>query len=137
MAVAMVLAAGAHPAGMVLHPLRQRANVARSMRDGKKAIDPAQSIGSAHALVAVVVLALAGGWSALVFSRHDARNGQLTLLGHTVGLGESEREQLEQHEGAYREKASGDRDHRPAKTRAEGPTPFSPSRAVPCCARGA
>jgi hypothetical protein len=111
MAYGMLLAAGAHIAGIVLHTLGHRENIALSMLDGKQEGEPAQSIRSSHALVGVAFLALAAGWSAMVFGGYDARARELTLLGQSIQLGDSEREGSQEHEGERREKSSKDRDH--------------------------
>ena len=114
MAYALLVAAGAHSVGIVLHTIRRRENIARSMIDGKKSGEAAQAIRSSHAIAGVVFMILTAGWTAAVFSGHDEQTGRLTLLGQTFRLGESERERSGEHEDDHerRGKRRGDREHR-------------------------
>ncbi|MBN1612747.1 MAG: cytochrome b/b6 domain-containing protein [Polyangiaceae bacterium] len=90
MAYSMLLVAGAHFAGIVLHTLRHRENIALSMVNGRKNGDAAQGIGSSNAIIGIVFLALTAGASAVVVNGHDEGARQLTLFGQAFQLGESE-----------------------------------------------
>jgi cytochrome b len=93
LAWAMVAVVGAHVAGIVWHTVRHKDNIALSMVDGHKRGDPAQGIGSSHALVALAFLGLTGLWAGALYSGYDARSSQVTLplVGKTIQLGEGEK----------------------------------------------
>ena len=114
MAYAMLVVVGAHIVGIVLHTLRHRENIALSMINGAKTGDAAQGIGSSHAIIGIVFLALTAGGAAVVFNGHDEGARQLTLFGQTFRLGESKHDEADEHEEDHdrRGKRRGGRDHR-------------------------
>jgi len=114
MSYAMLVVVGAHIVGIVLHTLRHRENIALSMINGAKTGDPAQGIGSSHAIIGIIFLALTAGGAAVVLDGHDAGARQLTLFGQTFRLGESNHDEADEHEEDHdrRGKRRGGRDHR-------------------------
>lgn len=112
MAFALFLTAATHIAGIVWHTIRHKENIARSMIDGKKEGKPRDAIASNHVGIGMAFLVVAATWSAIVFSGHDLRAGQLTLFGQTFRLGESEHARRGRHGG----EADGD-DHERRDTR--------------------
>ncbi len=86
-----------HVAGIVLHTMRHRENIALSMISGRKLGEPAAAIESPRALVAVAFLGLTGLWAGALYDGYDAAGRQVTLplVGQTLKLGEAE-----EHEGA-------------------------------------
>lgn len=99
-----------HIIGLVWHTIRHRENIALSMIDGRKAVDPSLAIRSPQLLVGVAFLALSAAWAFALFSGYDARAGQLRLpvLDQTIRLGEHRSERAAHGE---RERREHDRDH--------------------------
>ena len=89
LAYLLLAAAIGHVLGIALHTWRQREPIALSMISGKKEGDPANAIGSAQPLVAVVFLLLVGLWSWRLAANYDTTTRQLTLpvIGATLQLG--------------------------------------------------
>ena len=110
-----------HIIGLGWHTIRHRENIALTMIDGRKAVDPSLAIRSPQLLVGVAFLALSAAWSFALFSGYDARAGQLRLpvLDQTIRLGEhrserashGERERRE-HDREHDNERGGDRNHR-------------------------
>ena len=92
LAWAMIVVVGAHVAGIVVHSVRHKEFIARSMIDGKKQAEPSQAIRSAHPVVGVVFLALTGLWSWGLVSNYDPASSTLRvpLTGHALHIGEGE-----------------------------------------------
>ena len=88
---ALLAVVAMHLAGLVLHTLRHRENIAAAMISGKKSGEPADAIPSAHPFAGAVLL-LACVWIAALFLNHDAATGRvaLPLVGITMELGERE-----------------------------------------------
>lgn len=88
--VAMVVAVGAHLAGLAFYTWRHRENLALSMVTGRRLGDPSQAIPSSHPAIGVAFLVLMAGWTALVLRGHDpvARVVRLPALGITVPVAE-------------------------------------------------
>lgn len=99
MAHVLLLTAAAHIAGIVWHTIRHKENIARSMIDGKKEGEPRDAIASNHVGIGMAFLVVAATWSAIVFSGHDPRAGQLTLFGQTFRLGGFEHARRGKHGG--------------------------------------
>ncbi len=90
-----------HIAGVVMHTVRQRENLTLSMIDGKKQVDPSQSIASPLPIAGLVFLALVGLWSWGLVAGFDATTRKLTVpvIGATLQLGEVEDGGPEQDRG--------------------------------------
>lgn len=82
----------AHLAGIALHTLFFRENVALSMVHGKKLGSPAEATPSSRLILGVVVLLAASLFIGTLFANYDpnARTVKIPLLGSTVSLGENE-----------------------------------------------
>lgn len=108
LAWAMVAVVVVHVVGIVWHTIRHRENIAISMLSGAKQGDPAQAIGSSHALVGIAFLALTGLWAGALVNGYDGAKRSVTLVGATLQLGEGDKG------GDHRDKGGkGDhRDHR-------------------------
>jgi cytochrome b len=77
-----------HVAGVVLHTLRRRENIALGMLDGKKLAAPPQAIASAHPLAALAMVALVGVSAGLLVNGYDASAKTVTVpvLGQAIRL---------------------------------------------------
>lgn len=93
-AVYVLLAVAAvHVIGVILHTLRMRENITRSMIDGKKEVDPAHAIASASPLAGVTFAVLVVLFAAGLIRNFNAstRQTSLPLIGTAIVLGEAER----------------------------------------------
>ncbi|MBU6414378.1 MAG: cytochrome b/b6 domain-containing protein [Planctomycetes bacterium] len=81
-----------HVLGVAFHTIRHRENITASMIHGRKRAEPSDGIASAKPIVAVLFLAIAGGWAfALVRNYNPAsQTTTLPLLGTSLQLGENE-----------------------------------------------
>ncbi|MCB9735137.1 MAG: cytochrome b/b6 domain-containing protein [Deltaproteobacteria bacterium] len=81
-----------HVAGVVIHSLRFKENLAMSMVDGRKVGDEGAAIRGARPLVALAFLALTALWGAGLASGYDGATRRVTLpvVGQTLDLGEVE-----------------------------------------------
>ena len=91
LAWAMVVVVVVHVVGIVWHTIRHRENIAISMLSGAKQGDPAQAIGSSHALVGIAFLALTGLWAGALVNGYDGAKRSVTLVGATLQLGEGDK----------------------------------------------
>lgn len=105
---------GLHLAGLLLHTLLHRENIALSMVHGKREAEASQAIPSSRPLAGAVFLALVAGWVLLVFGGHDPQARRVTLLGQTISLGEHEgakhRDRERRHRGHDGERSEHDDD---------------------------
>lgn len=83
MAWSMVAVVGAHLLGVLLHTLRRRENITRTMIDGYAPADPSQGIRSARPLAAAALLVLTGLWTAGLLRAYspDTRAANIPILG--------------------------------------------------------
>lgn len=83
-----------HVLGVAFHTIRHRENITASMIHGRKRAEPADAIASAKPIVAVLFLAIAGGWAyGLVRNYNPAtQTTTLPLIGTSLQLGENENE---------------------------------------------
>lgn len=81
-----------HVLGVAFHTIRHRENITASMIHGRKRAEPSDGIASAKPIVAVLFLAIAGGWAfGLVRNYNPAtQTTTLPLLGTSLQLGENE-----------------------------------------------
>jgi cytochrome b len=86
----MMAAVAAHLAGIAWHTFRHRENIALAMITGERRGEPADAIGSARPLAAVVFVALLAGWAALVLWGHDpvAKVVRIAGTGVTIPVAE-------------------------------------------------
>ena len=98
----MVAAVGAHLAGLAFHTWRHREPIALAMITGQRRGDPADAIGSARPVSALVFLVLVGGWAALVLRGHDpvAKVVEVPGIGLTVPVAEKP-PKADQHGGHH------------------------------------
>lgn len=92
LAWSMVAVVGVHLAGIAVHTLRHRENIAASIVTGRKLGAPTDAIQGAHALVGVVFLGLTGAWGYGLVRNYDAATNQVRLpvTGQVISLGEGE-----------------------------------------------
>lgn len=95
LAYAMLAVVAAHVVGVVLHSLRHRENITRSMIDGRKLVPEAeasQAIGSGRPIVALLLLAALAFWMGGLVRSYDSttRRATLPLLGVPLDLGGGE-----------------------------------------------
>lgn len=92
LANAMIAVVGAHVAGLVLHTLRRRENLALGMIDGKKAAEPREAIPSRHPVAALVFVGATCAWTAMLVRGYDAQSQSVRLpgIGSTIQLGEGQ-----------------------------------------------
>jgi len=83
-----------HVLGVAFHTIRHRENITASMIHGRKRAEPSDGIASAQPIVAVLFLAIAGGWAfGLVRNYSPAtQTTTLPLIGTSLQLGENENE---------------------------------------------
>lgn len=81
-----------HVLGVAFHTIRHRENITASMIHGRKRAEPSDGIASAKPIVAVLFLAIAGGWAfGLVRNYNPAtQTTTLPLIGTSLQLGENE-----------------------------------------------
>lgn len=110
LAFTLMAVVGVHVAGVVLHTIRHKENIAASMLSGRKEGAAEDGIAGAHALVGLVFLGLTGAWGYKLAANYDATTNQVTLpvLGKTISLGEDEGR--EGGEGGRSEHHEGDHD---------------------------
>lgn len=119
LAYLMLALVAAHIAGILLHTIRHRENIALSMITGRKAASPEAAIPSAQPLAGAAFLVLTGAWSWSLLASYDpaTNTARIPLLGKQVYLGEPEEEgeeyeRLESPEGGgYREGDYDDDEH--------------------------
>ncbi len=84
----------AHLAGLIIHSVQSRDNVAISMATGKKRGPRELSLRSSNPVPGVAVMLVCFVWIFSLFSSYSAANGTVTLpvLGSTIPLGQNDRE---------------------------------------------
>lgn len=108
LAYALMAFIGLHLAGLVVHTLRHRENIAVSMLTGRKSGQPEEGIVSAQPAWGLAFLLAGSAWVGGLFAGHDSRAGttRLPLIGTVIQLGEQE------ERGSQESKAKGPRDRR-------------------------
>ena len=98
-AYAMIGMVVAHVLGVLIHTVRYRENITASMIHGRKIAEPAYDIGSAHTVVAVVFLLIAGTWAFGLIRNYNptTQSTVLPILGTALQLGEAENEGAGEH----------------------------------------
>lgn len=83
-----------HVLGVAFHTIRHRENITASMIHGRKRAEPSDGIASAKPIVAVLFLAIAGGWAFGLLRNYNpaTQTTTLPLLGTSLQLGENENE---------------------------------------------
>jgi len=106
MAWSMLVVVGAHLLGVLLHTIRHRENITRTIINGYAMADPAQGIRSARPFAAAVFVGLTGLWTGgLLWSYSaDSRVANVPLVG-PLQLGEMD------HDGGGHEREHSRRDH--------------------------
>jgi len=81
-----------HVLGVATHTIRHRENITASMIHGMKHADASDAIRSARPLVALLLLAIAGGWAFGLMRNYNptTQSTTLPLLGTVLQLGERE-----------------------------------------------
>ena len=97
---------GAHILGVVTHTVRHRDNIIASMIHGKKDAGEEAAIGSAHPVVALLFLLVAGAWAGSLLANYNAaaQTTRLPLAGIRLQIGEAE-------DGGEREAEAGEDAH--------------------------
>ncbi len=99
-----------HIAGVILHSVRHKDNVALSMIDGRKGeVKGVEGIGTSRNFAALILLALIGFFSVYLWRNFDPQNGTLQLFNQTLQLAENESEKNEKFEA--NEDAEGEENH--------------------------
>jgi hypothetical protein len=75
-----------HLAGIAIHTLRRRENIALGMLDGKKAAAPSLAIASARPVAALVFLAVIGAWAGALIAGYDGAHRTETIPGLEVSI---------------------------------------------------
>ncbi len=88
----------AHVAGLVLHTVKHRENIALSMVTGTKHGPAELALRSAQPILGVVVLLVAAAWMGSLFASYDGarKTAVVPVLGTTLQLGEDEQGTREQ-----------------------------------------
>lgn len=83
-----------HVLGVAFHTIRHRENITASMIHGRKRAEPSDGIASAGPIVAVLFLAIAGGWAFGLMRNYNpaTQTTTLPLIGTSLQLGENENE---------------------------------------------
>lgn len=81
-----------HVLGVAFHTIRHRENITASMIHGRKRAEPSDGIASAKPIVAVLFLAIAGGWAFGLMRNYNpaTQTTTLPLIGTSLQLGENE-----------------------------------------------
>jgi cytochrome b len=92
LAYALLATIAAHLLGLVLHTLRHRENIARSMVDGQRLAAPEQGLASTRTVPALVYLVVIGAWGLSVIDHYQPATQSLRLpvLGLPLQIGEVE-----------------------------------------------
>ena len=90
LAIALLVAIGAHLAGIIWHTVRHKKAIGWSMVNGRKAGPAEAGLPSSHAGWALVMLIVGIAWSWTLFSSHDPKTEtvRLPLIGTTINLSE-------------------------------------------------
>lgn len=112
MATLLLVLAGLHVAGVLLHQLRHRDGLIRGMIDGKKVASPAEAIPSVHPMAAVALAGVVAAVGLGLLSGYDPARGQIVVpgVGWTLGEGNEEEEE-EQSEEEDKERSEEDEGH--------------------------
>jgi len=93
LAYGMLAAVGAHLAGMILHTIHHRENIALGMITGEKDVDPGMGLQSSQPVAGVFALICCLLFSAMLFRGYDAAASTVNIPGFgMVRLGEAEDE---------------------------------------------
>jgi cytochrome b len=113
LAYALLALIGLHLAGLALHTVRHRENIAWSMVDGRKQAPVEAALTSSGAPVGIAVAALATVGTVGLLRGYDPATGrvQVPLVGLDLQLGESERGELENEHGERGEPRRADGHH--------------------------
>jgi len=98
---AMIIVVAVHVLGVVAHIVTHWENIVRSMLDGTKEGTAEDGIRSSHSVVGFVFLLLVMLWAGGLFRSFDPSSRQtvLPIVGVTVGLGEDEEQEDDEHHG--------------------------------------
>ena len=103
MAWSMLVVVGGHLLGVLLHTLRHRENITRTIIDGHTMGEPSEAIRSARPFAAVVLVGLTALWTFGLLRSYSADSGaaDIPLLG-VLQLGEVERDDAGREAGRIR-----------------------------------
>lgn len=92
LAIALLVAIGAHLVGIAWHTIRHKEAIALSMVTGMKDGPEAEGLKTARPVWALTILFGGGAWVAALFANHDAAAGivKLPLIGAVISLGKNE-----------------------------------------------
>lgn len=83
-----------HIAGVVLHSLRHRDNIALSMVDGNKAeVSDDEVIPNPQTVPGIILLLLAIAFAGTIYKNYDSPTRTVSIFGTTIHVGESEEHQ--------------------------------------------
>lgn len=90
-----------HIAGVVLHGIRHKDNIALTMVDGLKSdIQTSETISTARPIVGLLFLGLVAVFAVYLMNNFDSQKATLNFFGTTLQLGENEDEdEIGEHEG--------------------------------------
>lgn len=91
-AIVLLVAIGAHLAGLIWHSVRHREPIALSMVTGRKDGPDGEGLKSTHPVWAGAIFAAGVAWVAALFANHNigASTVKLPLIGTVIQLGENE-----------------------------------------------
>jgi cytochrome b len=90
LAYLMIAAVLAHLAGIAVHTVMHRENIAASMVHGRKDCEASDGIASPHLLAGAVFVVIVAAWAAALWSNYDHASAttRLPIVGTTISLGE-------------------------------------------------
>lgn len=91
-AIALLVAIGAHLAGIIWHTIRHKEAIGLSMVTGRKAGPAEEGLKNSHPIWALVILTIGSVWVWTLFASHDPRaeTVRLPVIGTEINLGEDE-----------------------------------------------
>jgi cytochrome b len=89
---ALLALVAAHIAGLTIHTLKHRENIALSMVTGSKAGPPELALRSTQPILGVVVLVIAAAWMGSLFTSYDGATKTVVVpvVGKMIQLGEQD-----------------------------------------------
>jgi cytochrome b len=100
-----------HIAGVILHQLRHRDNIALSMLNGYKVDVENNGIDSNRPIVATFLILIVLSSSVILLNKFDKQSRSIQLFGYNILLSEDESEHHEEEKGRYEKKSNRGKHH--------------------------